>query len=304
VSPDSGSSAVTPSLTRALRSPLALILLVVGAVVGLVWLGPAGLLLGVVGYGAGALLSLPKAPPTRPGIDAFAVNEPWRQFVQSALRSQRRFRDGVDATPEGPLRDNLTDVGQRVDAAVAEVWRIAQQGNTVAKARRQVDEPALRRKIEQLRPEEGAADPDDSAAKTVESLEAQLASGARLDTLLAGAQSRLELLDARLSESVTRAHELAATAAEEADFEVLDADVGSIVTEMESVRAALEETRAAGAGGVPNPAIGAGDDQGAIPPMPASEGTEVPRADQAPPGADGPADDPGEDTQTGPTSAS
>jgi len=237
-------------------------------------------------------------------IDGFAVNEPWRQFVQSALRSQRRFRDGVDATPEGPLRDNLTDVGQRVDAAVAEVWRIAQQGNTVAKARRQVDEPALRRKIEQLRPEEGAADPDDSAAKTVESLEAQLASGARLDTLLAGAQSRLELLDARLSESVTRAHELAATAAEEADFEVLDADVGSIVTEMESVRAALEETRAAGGGGVPNPAIGAGDDQGAIPPMPASEGTEVPRADQAPPGADGPADDPGEDTQTGPTSAS
>ena len=251
------------------------------------------MLLGLVGYGAGALLSLPKAPPTQPGIDAFAVNEPWRQFVQSALRSQRRFRDGVNATREGPLRDNLTDLGQRVDDAVAEVWRIAQRGNTVAKARRQVDEPSLRRKIEQLRPEPGAADPDDSAAKTVE-----VARGPAGERRPPGRPARRRRSPSSscstpaCRRASTRAHELAATADEAADFEVLDADLDSIVTEMESVRAALDETRAAGAGGVAGPAIGAGDDQGAIPPMPASEGTEVPRADQAPRGTDRPADDP------------
>src|SRR6476646_3043837 len=124
-------------MTRALRAPLALIFLVLGVVVGLVWLGPAGALLGAVGYGVGALLSLPKAPPsTTRAVDPFGVNEPWRQFVQSALRSQHRFVDGVNATREGPVREHLQDLGQRVDAAVAEVWRVAQRGNTIAKARR------------------------------------------------------------------------------------------------------------------------------------------------------------------------
>lgn len=279
---DDGTPHTQAPMTRALRSPLALILLVVGAIVGVIWLGAPGVLLGLVAYGAGALLSLPKAPPSPSrSIDPFGVNEPWRQFVQSALRSQRHFADGVNATREGPIREHLQDLGQRVDAAVNEVWRVAKRGNTIAKARRQVDEAELHRKIEQLRPEPGADDPGDSAAKTVEALEAQLATGARLDELLEGAQSQLELLDARLAESVTRAHELAATADDTADLDPLGEDLDSIVTEMESLRAALDETRTIGStdakppSAPPAPSIGPGDEAGAIPPMPPGVGAPV-----------------------------
>ena len=125
------------------------------------------------------------------------------------------------------------------------MWRIAQRGHALSKARGQIDDSATRRTLGRLEQEgDAAAERGDATSGTIESLRAQLGSGQRLDTLLADTEARLQLLDARLTESVTRAHELAATADEETDLDSLGHDVDGLVTEMEALRLGLEETRA------------------------------------------------------------
>jgi hypothetical protein len=61
-----------------------------------------------------------------------------------------------------------------------------------------------------------------------------------MDRVLADTRSRLQLLDARRDESVTRAIELSVQSGPE-DLTGLGDDVDGIVTEMEALRQALEE---------------------------------------------------------------
>jgi len=80
-----------------------------------------------------------------------------------------------------------------------------------------------------------------------ESLQVQRATAERLDAVIDKAQSELRLLDARLDEAVARTLELAAHASTEAGTGVigLSTDVDNLVSEMESLRLALDETSAA-----------------------------------------------------------
>ena len=55
-------------------------------------------------------------------------------------------------------------------------------------------------------------------------------------------RSRLELLDARLDEAVARTLELSAHSVTDDGVASLSADVDGVVTEMEALRLALEET--------------------------------------------------------------
>ena len=91
-------------------------------------------------------------------------------------------------------------------------------------------------------PDGGAAD-----AGIVEALEAQLDAARRLDGLIGGADAKLRLLDARMAEAVARAIELSAPAGDDAVLGPLGADLGAdvdeVVTEMELLRQALDETR-------------------------------------------------------------
>jgi chromosome segregation ATPase len=86
-----------------------------------------------------------------------------------------------------------------------------------------------------------------------QSLEAQRATAQRLDRVISQAHSELRMLDARLDEAVARTLELSAHAAADDTVEGLSADVDGLVTEMESLRQALEETS-----GSPNHGLAAG----------------------------------------------
>ena len=76
----------------------------------------------------------------------------------------------------------------------------------------------------------------------MESLDAQLATAHRLDTVIGGADSRLRLLNARLDEAAARTIVLAVQAHDVTDLGGLGDDVDEMVDEMEALRQAIEET--------------------------------------------------------------
>src|SRR4051794_6344349 len=110
----------------------------------------------VVAAGGGALVAMLRrqaalgtgAAPTaglgagRRGIDPFTIGEPWRRFVQDALRAQNHFGEVVGRARAGPLRDRLGEIGRGLDRGVGEVWATAQQGQSLKVARRRMDPSA------------------------------------------------------------------------------------------------------------------------------------------------------------------
>ena len=188
-------------------------------------------------------------------MDPFTLGEPWRDFVSDALRAQRRFRDTVAHTNPGPIRDRLSDIGERLDHGVSQVWATARQGQNLRKARRNIDTTVVEQRLAEARAAviEAAKDPlapDDTANRTVQSLESQLASAERLQDVTVQAEGKLKLLQAQLDEAVARAAELSAQVADPSALTSLGDDVDQLVDSMEALRRALEETSAKGTGAV------------------------------------------------------
>ncbi|HLM64698.1 MAG TPA: hypothetical protein VK306_10410 [Acidimicrobiales bacterium] len=228
----------TPKVARAIMSPSGILLAggvaAVAIVAGLPLL--ASLPLGAAAWAGKVALAVPRNPAER--IDPFGVQEPWRRFVQEALQARNRFDEVVHRIQPGPLQDNLRSVAERIHAGVEESWRIAQRGQALDQARRGIDVAAIARHRAEL-----GGDRDDPVfAQVSESLDAQQASADRLDRVIAEAQSRLRVLDARMDEALARAIELAAQSSTTASVGTLGTDVDNLVTEMEALRQALEET--------------------------------------------------------------
>jgi hypothetical protein len=253
------------SVNRTVLSPLGIALGLVLAAVAVAVGVPvvAAALLGVVVWAARALLAVPR--PTRPErIDPFTVQDPWRRFVQDAVTVRNRFDEAVHGMAPGPLQDNLRDVATRVHTAVAEAYRVAQRGQALDQARRRIDVPGIERQRRRLATADAAdaSGPSDAADPVVEqvarSLDAQEAAAARLDQVVADAQARLRLLDARMDEALARALEVSAhSGSTEAlgggaalpgasgapgALGSLGTDVEDVVTDLEALRQALEET--------------------------------------------------------------
>lgn len=236
----------TRPVARALTSPLGIVLAGAGAAVGIA----AGLpLIVAAGIGAAAwaarvAVAIPKGFDAD-GIDPFDLQDPWRTFVWEAKRSRRQFSDAVRQAQEGPLRDRLGEIADRVTTGVEECWRVARSGQALTDARARIDVASITKQLSELTygPSAAqAADPSTALGQTVEALQSQLATAKRLDEVIADTRDRLRLLDARLGEAVTRAIELSARVHGTDDLSGLSDDVESVVGEMESLRAALTET--------------------------------------------------------------
>lgn len=248
------------SVVRAGLSPVALVAAVVGAGLGLLLSG--GLLGAVVTallawtLGTGATVLIQRGGRSGPGgrIDPFAVGEPWRHFVRDAVTARNRFDAALRSARPGPLRDRLTDIRRSVDAGVQECWQVAQQAQTVSEARKRLDAPALRRRLETL---EGNG--NEPAAAAVRS---QLASASRLDAVISDTTTRLETLEARLTEAVASAIEISALAGRDDDLIGLGSTVDQVVDELEALRLALAESSAGPADGLPPDALPPGERPG------------------------------------------
>jgi hypothetical protein len=198
---------------------------------------------------------LPRAPrPER--IDPFTLHDPWRRFVQEALQARARFGQAVDRAPPGPLRERLAAIGDRVHTGVEQSWLIARRAEALVTARRGIDVAGVERRLTEIT-DTPASDP--AQARVAEALGAQRATAARLDAIVAQAETELRVLDARLDEAVARTIELSAHATTGVDgggVSGLSSDVDEVVTEMESLRQALEETAAAAGGAGASPGGG------------------------------------------------
>lgn len=230
----------TPPVARAVTSASAIVAAGVGAAAGLLALGPIGAVAGgVIGYAGRVALAVPRR---RKGarVDPFALDEPWRGFVRGAVEARARYERAVAATRAGPLQRRLAEVGERLDRAVDESWRIASHGDDIDRALGTIDTEDARRELARL-DEAGPIAGGSTADATRAALAAQLATADRLTRVSTDARDRLRLLDARLDELVARAVELS-VGASDAELGGLGADVDGLVTEMEALRLAIEET--------------------------------------------------------------
>jgi hypothetical protein len=235
----------------AITAPSAILMAGAGAAAGIL----AGLAaLPVVGIAVAAwLVRVATLLPRRASgerIDPMAISDPWRGFVRDALDAQRRYRKAVSTTHEGPLRDRLIEIGERIDAGVDECWRVARRGDALVDAIGHLDVLGARKDLDEAKRERGRSDVQES---TVEALQAQVDTADRLIDVAEDAQDRTRLLNARLDEAVARAVELSIRAESVGELGGLGSQVEEVVSEMESLHAALDEAggtaQAAGAGG-------------------------------------------------------
>jgi len=232
----------TPPVARAITSPGSILLLGAGASIGIV--AGAGILgavvLGALAWAGRVGAAIPRAPADS-RIDPFTLSEPWRRYVTDALQAEARFQESVDSARSGPLQDRLREIQDRVDTGVREVWRIARRGHDLVDARRRVDPDTIRAELARATAAGvGSASPTDQ--RTMESLQAQLATVERIEAVIKDADSRLRLLNARLDEAAARTIELSVQAHDVADLGGLGDDVDQMVDEMEALRQAIEET--------------------------------------------------------------
>lgn len=238
---------------------------VAGVVVGVPVVVSAGI--GVALWGARVAVALPRALiPER--IDPFALREPWRHYVRDALQAQARFTEAIGRTRPGPLHDRLDELAERIDTGVRECWRIAGHAQSLTGARKAIDVAAITAELSASTEATDATGNDHDPGSDLDlgtgsdalrgdahirALEAQLASAARMDEVIADAERRLRLLDAYLEEAVVRAVELSLradapvelTAGEAPDTDQglrsLESGLESAVREMQLLRDALDE---------------------------------------------------------------
>jgi hypothetical protein len=236
-----------------MMSPSGILLAGAGVSLGIVAGAPlvAAAGLGAALWGARVLLGMPRGA-RRTSMDPFSLQEPWRRFVQEALQAQARYAQATATADPGPLKDRLLEIGDRIATGVEECWKIARRGDVLAKARGQIDAPRIQAELDsaQSGARAIAAESGDAPAwakgsdleSRVEALQSQLGSAKRMETVINDTVSRLQVLDARLDEAVTRAIELSVQASDTSDLGGLGSDVDHMVEEMEALRLALEET--------------------------------------------------------------
>lgn len=231
-------------VAHAMTSPLGIMLAGGGAAVGIALGLPI-----IVAVGIGAAAWAARVATAMPrgldldGIDPFVLADPWRAYVWKAKRSKRAYFDAVKQARNGPLQDRLEEIAGRIETGVAECWAIAQSGQALTEARGRIDTTGIQRELTQINwNTTGPPAPGSSKAETMDALQSQLETAARLDQVIADTDDRLRLLDARLDEAVTRAIELSARGQRVDELGSLASDVDSVVHDMESLRLALDET--------------------------------------------------------------
>jgi hypothetical protein len=243
----------TPKVAHAITSPSAILATGAGAAAGILAFGnPVGAIaLGLGAFAVRVLAAVPRSP-RREGVDLRQLRDPWHSIMVEILDADRRFDRAVAGIRPGPLRDRIAEVGDRLGTAVDEAWKTAQAGQSLSNARAQIDGGRIHAELAAAR----GAPPTERSAATIAAIESQLAAAQRMDHTIADAYDRLRLLDARIDETVTRAIELSVTQSDVESLDGLGDEVDSIVGDMEALRQAVEETRAAGSTSAPPPMPG------------------------------------------------
>lgn len=225
----------TPRTAKAILSPWRIVLgVAVAVVLALVGLNVfLAVLAGLVVYALVVFVAMPKGAAAEQ-IDPFAVGEPWRQHVQGAIKARRRFDEALRSA-SGPQRQRLAEIGDRIRTGVDECWRIARRGDEIDAAVSRLKLPSAKSDLQLL----SSRPPDEATEATLASLRSQIESGERLKAQSAEVAQRLRLMEVRLSELAARASEVAIGAS---DQDTYRSDVDDLISQLEGMRLALDET--------------------------------------------------------------
>ena len=234
---------LTPQVARAITSPSAILVTAAGASAAiLLGLNPIGIVLvGAGAFTARVLGSVPRNS-ARPKISPGSLVEPWQSLMKGILDARKRYGAALKGMQDGPLKERLGELGERLESGVDEAWTIAQAGNQLTLGRRQINSESIFAELQQA---QSAARTERSDQK-IQALQAQLSATQRLDSTIGDTYDQLLLLDARIDELVTRTVELSVSQASTDDLGGLGglgAEVDSIVNDMEALRQAVEETQ-------------------------------------------------------------
>lgn len=229
----------TPGVARTITAPSTILL---GAAAASVVVASGAPLIvapiaGIVAAAARIAAAIPRRRRAEARIDPFAVPEPWRAAVVDALRAQVGYQQAVEGAGSGAVRSRLEEIGRRIDDGISEVWAIARHGAQLVRAHDAIDQRSATRDLDAL---EGRTDP--VSQRTATALQAQLDTAGRLHGVIEQTRAQLRLLDARLDEAVARAVELSVQVHSIDDLAPVGDDVDGVVSEMEALRQAIEET--------------------------------------------------------------
>lgn len=231
-------------------SPLGILLAGAGAAAGIVTglpiIAAAGV--GAAAWGAQVLAAVGTGKRDNSArVSPATLSEPWRSYAVQAEEAKRRFDRVVASVGPGPLRERLEGLSGRLDDGIDESWRIARRGHEIVNAIGTIDTESAERELAELRQSVGNRQPTPAEADTAKALTAQLATAQRMGELATRSRDRLRLLDARFDELVARTVEVSVGTG---DTAMLDHDVDGLVTELEALRIAMEETDQAARGGL------------------------------------------------------
>ena len=246
----------TPRVVEAAASPLGIGLFGAGTAVailaGIPLLGAAAIGLGAWGVRVAAAAARRPTAGSSADVAPFTLSDPWRQYVIDAQVSKKRFDTVVSGMTPGPTRTRLEAMDDRLGDGIDESWKIAQRGHEITQALRVLGTTDAERELARLTTSVSPTDgPTDAEASLREALQSQVDAANRLRATERSAHDRLRVLDARFDELVARAIEVSVGAG---DSELLGNDVNGLVTELEALRMAIDETAVAAGGPVELPA--------------------------------------------------
>ena len=158
--------------------------------------------------------------------------------VADAVDANTRWRDVVDSMGDGPIGERLSKIGERIERGVVDMHATALR---VGDVERVLEAVAADRAIADYkrakRAASGGAEPPELGA-----LRERFESAQRLLNIVADAEERLRIVDARLAAAVARGAEVALTASEPGLSE-MDGDLGHVLDELTALRAGLDAVK-------------------------------------------------------------
>ena len=265
-----------PSVVRAAVGPPAIALTAAGAGIGILDHSlPVAVILAIVGWGGrmgwAVLARARRQRPVRSEpVDPWSVPPPWRDQLRAVVDAQKRFDQAIASLAEGPTRERVGSLSERIDRSVRAAAVTARRGALLSTPERSARAAALSTELAGLAQRHDGLDP--AALRHESVVAAQLRAMRRADAVSAEAQDQVRSLATRIDDAVTALVELSL---DSSDLDRMDDQSGallSVVDEITALHAGLEESGAAmeSAGSAGELAPGAPTERSASPETPAT----------------------------------
>lgn len=173
-----------------------------------------------------------KTTPSVTAADLAPLPARWQSFVADAVEVRRRWHDVVSGLREGPVRDRLVELGDKIDAGVLAVHATASRAADAERIAATLDAERVTEDYKRAK-RDPTVDPAMLDALTVRFTSVQ-----RVLNALDDVDRQLRLLDVRLGAVVARGAEVALTAGQ--GSEELGAELDAVVAELGALQSSLD----------------------------------------------------------------